>query len=159
MEKHNIWIVILAFVSVVFIQGSFTSQSSAGQKTTAKAVKSEITDAAETIKDYSIVQRDQAVQDIKSILEDLDARIDKLENRIDDNWDQMSEAMRRETRDSLRMLRQQRNEVAEWYGGLQHSSADAWDDLKKGFSDAYTALTDAWKQAEKQFNSDKKIGK
>ena len=30
-----------------------------------------------------------------------------------------------------------RQDVAEWYGALTHSSSDAWSDIKKGFVDAY----------------------
>lgn len=157
MKKRKIKNVIIAFVSVAFIvvvQASFTAQSSADQ-TTMKEVKHEVADAARAIKDYSVDQRDQAIKKVKSILDDLDARIDKLEDRIDDKWDQMTTATRRETRATLRKLRKQRNEVAEWYGGLKHSSVDAWEDMKKEFSDAYTSFADAWKKAKKEFDSGK----
>lgn len=155
MKKQRNWIVVLSAISILLIYGPFTAQSLAGQKTTAKAVKNEVADAAETLKDYSVDQRDQAIEKAKSIMSDLDKRIDKLENRIDQNWDNMTASARQKTRTTLRQLRKQRNEVAEWYGGFKHSSGDAWEELKKGFSEAYNTLADAWNQAEKAFDSSK----
>ena len=39
-------------------------------------------------------------------------------------------------------LRQQRNELAEWYGAMKYSAAENWDDAKDGFASAYDkALT------------------
>lgn len=154
MKKINIRRIATVFFTIGFILTLSATQLPAGQ-TSAEEVKSEVADAAEAIKEYTVEQRDQAIAKMESILKDLDDRIDKLENRIDENWDQMTSAARREARTTLRELRKQRNEVAEWYGGLKHSSADAWEKLKKGFSDAYDALADAWTQAEKEFDSGK----
>ena len=64
----------------------------------------------------------------------------------------MNEATRKEACENLRALRKQRNQVAEWYGSMKTSSADAWDHMKKGFSDAYKALEDAWEKSEKEFS-------
>ena len=150
MEYRKIKIVIIALVPVVFLA---LAPVSFADQTTMKEVKQEVADAAKAIKDYSIDQRDQAVKKVKSALDDLDSRIDKLQDRIDDNWDKMNKATRQKTKATLRVLRKQRNEVAEWYGGLQHSSAGAWEDIKKGFSDAYTAFYDAWEKAEAEFDS------
>jgi hypothetical protein len=36
---------------------------------------------------------------------------------------------------------------------MKTSSADAWDHIKNGFSDAYKALADAWEKSEKEFSS------
>jgi len=163
--KNVIKNVIIALVSVAFLglttgcdSEKTSSSETAEQKTdqtTMKDVKHEVVDAAKAIKEYSFDQRDQAVKKVKSTLDDLDSRIDKLQDRIDDNWDKMNKATRQKTKATLRALRKQRNEVAEWYGGLKHSSADAWEDMKKGFSDAYTSFADAWKKAEKEFDSEK----
>lgn len=155
MIKTTICRLVTALSAIGFILALSATQLPAGQ-TSAKEVKSEVADAVEAIKAYTVDQRDQAITKIKSVLNDLDGRIDKLETRIDDNWDQMSAAARREARTTLRGLRKQRNEVAEWYGGLKHSSTDAWEELKKGFSDAYGALADAWDQAEKEFDTGNK---
>ena len=53
------------------------------------------------------------------------------------------------------MLRKKRNELSEWYGGLKHSSANAWDHVKDGFAEGYESLEDAFDKADKEFGSNK----
>lgn len=126
-------------------------------KTSAKEVKQEAVDAAESIKNYSAEKRDEAAQKAKAALDALDARIDALETHIEANWDKMDKAARERARASLKALHKQRLEAAEWYGSLRTSSAAAWDQMKKGFSTAYQATRDAWQKAENEFGEkDKK---
>jgi hypothetical protein len=37
---------------------------------------------------------------------------------------------------------------------MQSSSADAWEHMKQGFSDAYKALYDAWENSVKEFSAE-----
>lgn len=115
-----------------------------GGKTTAK-------DVSKTIKGYTVTQRDEAVKSAKAALDELDASIRRLERKLESDWDKMDEAARRKARAALDALRKQRNEAAEWYGGLKHSSAEAWDEVKNGFSKSYDALTGAFGKARKAF--------
>lgn len=124
-------------------------------KTSINEVKQETQDLIQTLEAYTADQRDEAVQRAKTALNNLDERIDALEKRIDDNWNQMNEAAREKARANLEALRKQRNQVAEWYESMKTSSADVWDHMKKGFSDAYMALADAWEKSEKEFSSKK----
>lgn len=128
---------------------------SSEDKTSIKEVKQETQDLIQSLGAYTADQRDEAVQRAKTALDNLDERIDALETRIDDNWDQMNKATRDKARASQKALRKQRTEVAEWYGGLKTSSADTWGHMKKGFSDAYKALGDAWEKSVKEFGSKK----
>ena len=123
--------------------------------TSIEEVKKETQDLLQTIDSYTVDRKDEAVQKAKQGLVRLDKRIDSLETRIDKNWDKMNEAARKEARENLRALRKQRNQVAEWYGSMKTSSADAWVHMKKGFSDAYKTLEDAWEKSEKEFTSSK----
>jgi len=129
-----------------------------GQSTTTETsiedVQKETQDLLEVIASYTAEKRDEAIQQAKDGLQKLDNRIDALEKRVDDQWDKMSEAARSQTRENLRTLRKQRNEVAEWYGSLKSSSDEAWGHMKKGFSDAYKALEDAWVKSEKEFQAE-----
>lgn len=120
--------------------------------TSIEEVKKETQDLLQTIGLYTADKRDEAVQKAKEGLNKQDKRIDALEARIDTNWDKMNEAARKEARENLRALRKQRNQVAEWYGSMKNNSADAWDHMKKGFSDAYKALDDAWEKSEREFS-------
>jgi len=120
--------------------------------TSIEEVKKESQDLLQTIGSYTADKRDEAVQKAKEGLNKLDKHIYALEARIDKNWDKMNEASRKEAHENLRALRKQRNQVAEWYGSMKTSSADAWDHMKKGFSDAYKAVEAAWEKAEKEFS-------
>ena len=113
-------------------------------KTTAK-------DVATTIKGYTVTQRDEALKSAKAALDELDASIQRLERKVASDWDKMDEAARRKARATLDALHRQRNELSEWYGGLKHSSAEAWDEVKNGFSKSYDALRGAFGKARKAF--------
>lgn len=128
--------------------------ASSEEETSIKEVKQETRDLIQALGAYSADQRDEAVQRVKTALNNLDERIDALEKRIDNNWDQMNKAAREKARADVKALRKQRNEVAEWYGSLKTSSAGAWEHTKKGFSDAYKALGDAWQKSKKEFGGD-----
>jgi len=124
-------------------------------KTSVEEVQQETKDLVRALKAYTVDQRDEAIRKTKAALDNLDGRIDALETRAYNNWDKMDNAAREEARASLKALRKQRTEVAEWYGSLKRSSVDAWEHMKKGFSDAYMDLNDAWEKSEKEFGSDK----
>lgn len=123
-------------------------------KTTAKTVRQEVADAAEAIKHYTADKRDEAASKAQAALDALDARIDAMEARIDKNWDKMDKAARERARSTLKALREQRVEVAEWYGGLKNSTTGAWEHMKAGFSDAYKSLRGAWEKAEKEYKEE-----
>lgn len=69
----------------------------------------------------------------KAGLADLGTRIDRMESPLNREWDRMDQSAREATIATLTALRKHRNEVAEWYGGLKHSSRNTWEDVKKGF--------------------------
>ncbi len=125
------------------------------QKTTIQDVQQETQDLLKTLKGYGVAQRDEAIRDTKEALERVDNRIDALEARVDNKWDQMNAAARETARENLRALRKQRNQMAEWYGGLKNSSDSAWDHVKQGISKAYQDLSKAWEKAEQEFNDGK----
>jgi len=141
---------------IVILALSGTSLSFAGQsphdETTMQDVKQEMREAAKTIKNYSVSQRDEAVKQVKTTLDKIDAHIDRLEDRLDNKAAQMDQAARKKARSTLRVLRKQRNEVAEWYGSMQHSSSEAWQDIKTGFLKSYGVLSGAFDKAQAEFN-------
>ncbi|PIE82728.1 MAG: hypothetical protein CSA09_05405 [Candidatus Contendobacter odensis] len=114
----------------------------------------ETRDLLQTIGSYTVDKKNAAVQEVNESLNKMDNYIDVLEAKIDKDWDKMSEAMRKQTRENLRALRKQRNEVAQWYGRMKSSSTDAWDHTKKGFSEAYKDLGNTWKTAKDRFTSE-----
>ena len=134
--------------------------SLAGQRTeenneaTSKDVKRETMEAIQALKNYSVKQSDDAVKEAKAALEDMDARIERLQNRIERKWDEMDQSSREKVRKAITALRKKRNELSEWYGGLKHSSASAWNHVKEGFVEGYESLSKAFDNAENEFSAD-----
>jgi hypothetical protein len=141
----------LFFITAIFLAvGSvlFAAKTSAEKR---EDVKENVTEAAEGIKNYSFDQRDRTIVKAKAGLADLGTRIDRMESPLNREWDRMDQSAREATIATLTALRKQRNEVAEWYGGLKHSSRNAWEDVKKGFLKSYQELRDAFDRAHSQF--------
>jgi hypothetical protein len=145
----------LALIAMLLIAPPCFAQSSKEQ-TTMEDIKQETQDLMQSLKAYTIAQRDEALQKTRAALDNLDQRIDAMETGIDNNWEKMDAAAREQARASLRALRKQRMQVAEWYGSLKSSSAEAWGHMKQGLADAYRSLYRAWEQSEKDFRADKK---
>lgn len=129
---------------------AFAAEPPAG-KTTAKEVSKKIDETGKAIRDYTVAQRDEATRSAKAALDDLDRLIGQMERRLDRDWERLDEAARKNARATLSALRRQRNELAEWYGGLKHSSAEAWEQVKAGFVKSYEALRESFAKARKQF--------
>jgi hypothetical protein len=121
------------------------------EKTTAKDVSTKAVETGRAIKDYTVAQRDEAVKQAKAALDDADARIRRMERKIDRDWDKMDQAARKGARATLNALHRERNEAAEWYGALKHSSADAWEEVKGGFVKSYETLKESFAKVRKEF--------
>lgn len=107
----------------------------------------------ESLKSYSAKQRDKALEAGRKTLDAMDERIDKLEAWTSEHWSSMSTEARKKSMDTLDEMRRQRNKVAEWYGGMKHSSAEAWDGVKQGFIDSYDKLQSIYSKATKSSGS------
>jgi hypothetical protein len=154
MRKNKLIKILIGFMMVFFILN--TQAISSNKTVTAQDVKSKTKEMLNTIQQYSVKQRDKAVEKAGEAIDNIDARLDALENRVDNNWDKMSQTAREKSRANLRALRQQRNELSEWYGGFKNSSADAWEQMKMGFSDAYKSLSDSWEKAKSEYDAEEK---
>ncbi|MDA3970656.1 MAG: hypothetical protein PF442_04840 [Desulfobulbaceae bacterium] len=156
MKDKTIYAVAAMLFLAVILGTVPPGQASAGDdKATADQVKKEAKELLQALQTYSAAQRDEAIEEVRAALEHLDNRIDGLEKRIDNDWDKMDRTAQKKARASLKELRRQRTNVAEWFGGLQSSSIEAWDHMKEGFSDAFNSLHQAWQKAEKEFSDSK----
>ena len=121
-----------------------------GGKATAKDVSRKAGETGRAIKGYTVAQRDEAVTRAKAALDDVDARIRRMERKLDGEWDKMDGAARKKSRAALNALRRERGELAEWYGGLKHSSAESWEQVKAGFVKSYEVLRKSFAKARKE---------
>ena len=145
MNSDILKVAALTLVVALLLAGaplSFAADKTAGQK---------IDETAQSIKNYSAEQRDDALRSAKKVLDDADARIDHFESEVSKNWDKMNASARKHAQDTLRAMRQQRQDLSQSYGELKRSSAKAWDEVKGGFSKSYEALRDSFSKAAKEF--------
>lgn len=139
----------------IFAVATLCPAATSPDKTSLDDVRKETQDLLQSLKGYTVAQRDEAVKKIQVALADLDQRINALEVNIDNNWEKMDKEAREKARISLHELRKERMQVAEWYGSLKSSSADAWEGMKKVFSEAYVGLNTTWERFEKEFGAKK----
>lgn len=125
----------------------------ADETASAADVKQETVELLESLKSYGAGQRDEALEKSRAALDNIDRRIETLESRMLEQWGDMDEAARAQARASLQALREQRTRVAEWYGSMKSGTANAWGEVKQGFSKAYQSLLDAWEQSEREIDS------
>jgi len=118
-------------------------------KTTGKDISKKADDTARAVGKYTIQQRDEALKAAKAALDDVDARLRALERKLDSEWDHMDQAARKKARAAQQALRRERNELAEWYGGLTHSSAESWEEVKAGFIASYEKLKASFAKASR----------
>lgn len=145
--------VLMLIAGLGMTPASYAETSS--DKTSINEIKQQSQELIESLGAYSAERRDEAIEKAKVALDNMDKRIDVLEQNVDDNWDKMDKAAREKARASLKALHKQRTEVAEWYGSMKSSTADAWGRAKNGFSAAYMAFHDAWEKSEKESAADK----
>jgi hypothetical protein len=108
----------------------------------------------ESLKPLAAEQRDEAVEAGRSAIDAIDQRIDELQSWTSENWNDLSAEARQDRREILNDLRSQRSTLAEWVGAMKHGSAEAWEDVKQGFMDAYNALGDSFNAAVDEFKDD-----
>ena len=131
------------------------SEEAAPAPAQAEKTKKEMDEAIDAIRDYSVERRDEAVTRARQSTEALDKRIDALQSQIEDRWARMSQATRIRSEQTMADLRQRRNQLAEWYGGMRHSSVDAWSEVKSGFVTNYHDLVEAMRKAREQLDQER----
>ena len=147
---------LIAALIVLISAVTYAGQAEQDKKTTSKDLKRETKEAIQAIKSYSYEQRDKAVKEVKSVLNDLDGRIDRMQGQIEQKWNEMDQSSRKQLSNTMKTLREKRNRLSEWYGGLQQSSAGAWNHVKEGFVEGYDSVASAFDKAQKEFDSDGK---
>ena len=142
---------ILCFIVVTASLSAQVYASDHDDSADMQNVQKEWSEAIASLKGYSVAQRDVAVEKAGETLADMDTRIDDLEQRTAEEWADLSAEARVARRKAIRELTASRNDLAEWYGGMKHSSSQAWDEVQEGFVDAYGVMQEAWNDALEEF--------
>lgn len=153
MKKHStLAMIVFALLGAGALSHASEHDGSKAEpeKISTETVRQKLNEAAEAIKNYSADKKDEAAIKAKAALDELDQRINILEKQIDRDWDKMDKAARVQARNNLKTLREKRLQAAEWYGALKNSSAEAWEQMKQGFLNAYKSLRSDWEKFEKE---------
>lgn len=140
----------LLFVIALFLISTVQAENSSG--TTAGEVSEEVSEAARSIGDYTIDQKDEAMKSAKMMMDDLKNKMDRYESSAKEKWADAKEDVKEKHGETMRSLKMRKEKIAQWYEKMQESSPEAWQDVKKGFSDSYNELTDAFKKAAEDLN-------
>ncbi|MGB5917555.1 hypothetical protein [Arcobacter sp.] len=151
MKIHLHILMLIGLLSITTLSYAQTENIN----TSIKEVKKDTQELFKTIGSYTVDKRDETLKKVKISLDKLDKQIDTLESKVDNKWDKMSKDVRMKTRENLKNLRDQRNQVAQWYGSMKSSTANAWEYTKKGFINAYKKLEETWEKYEEEFSSSK----
>lgn len=112
-------------------------------------------DAVDRIKDVSIARRDEALAQARKSTEAIDRDIARLQADARDRWQALDKDARDRTQTALADLRERRTRLAEWYGGMQHGSDAAWEEVKTGFVSSYHTLAESFRRARTQFDANR----
>ncbi|MBC2734289.1 MAG: hypothetical protein HF981_08030 [Desulfobacteraceae bacterium] len=94
-----------------------------------------------------VEKKNDAIEHGKVLLDKTDAEIDVLQAKADEASGDAKVAYQKE----IENLKQKREVAANKLDELEDASADSWDDAKDGFTEAYKALYDAYKEALANF--------
>jgi hypothetical protein len=139
-----------ALVATMFIAVPVTV---ARRMSAARRVRYHAGKAVEALKELTAEQRDEALGQAKATIDQLDEKIVGLQQHLYNRWDQMDQSARDRTRHLLDTLSRERNQVAQWYGAMMQSSAQAWNDVKEGFMKSFTDLNASFQKAQEEYSS------
>jgi ABC-type phosphate transport system auxiliary subunit len=114
----------------------------------AEDVKREARDLADTLQSYTAEQKDQAVMEAREAMAELNEQIERVRARAAERWSDMDESARQKTEEHLEKLDEEQAQLTDRFEALRSTSGDAWARVRKGFSEAYAELRDAWRETD-----------
>ncbi|HEY5043582.1 MAG TPA: hypothetical protein VIK53_16445 [Verrucomicrobiae bacterium] len=137
---------------ITFLSAAAIAVGCDKEKTTSQqieTVKTETTQAAQNMKDYTYAQKADFVKAMQGQLTTLDQDLDKLSAKIDSS----SDAVKAEAKPKLQALRDQAaklnqqladasNATESTWDSVKASSEKAWDSLQSGVTDARQWVSD-----------------
>jgi hypothetical protein len=115
----------------------------AWSQTTAKDVSDKAADAADTIRDYTLEKKDEAVAQAKKLASDLDGKIRDLEAQAS----QQTGDAKAKSQEQIRDLKAKRAAAGRKINELTRASQASWERAKEGFAKAYRDLAESYDKA------------
>jgi gas vesicle protein len=142
MKRLSIIIaVIAALVITIPLSGPALGE------TTSDELAKETKEAMEAFRAYMVEKKNDAIEHGKVLLDKTDAEVDVLQAKADEASGDAKVVYQKE----IENLKHKREVAANKLDELDDASADSWDDAKDGFTEAYKALYDAYKDAVANF--------
>lgn len=136
-------------VAVTVVTLGLLAVSSLGvpAQTTSRDVAGKASETGETIKDYTVEKKNEAVAHAKRITADLDARIKDLQAWASRQTGEVKARAQAQIKD----LQAKRAKASEKATQLSRATQASWDRAKEGFADAYRDLAAAYDKAAAEF--------
>ncbi len=120
--------------------GSLSYSQAYAEDNIEPSVGEKLDDAISAVKEFTVDNKDKAIETMTSALTHLDDRIDALNKKIQKEWNTMDDNTQKEARKSLNILQEKRAHMATWIEEMKTSGSETWDKMKNGISDAFTAF-------------------
>ena len=91
--------------------------------------------------------RDDFVENLKSQLDTWNSEIAKFEATVE----AAQADAKAKLQEQLEEMHKQREKAVATLNEMQHAGEEAWEEMRKGTEDAWTALTEAFKRAQSKF--------
>lgn len=130
-----------------------TGSATVEGQVTVEKIQSELSDAFAAISEYSVQERDDALDLARRLLGRVDQEIDLLEQRVRENWHEMAQDVQEDTAQAMRTLRERRNRIGEIYGAMTNGTEAAWGEMKYGIANAWESLKSAWSEVAEHARS------
>jgi ABC-type transporter Mla subunit MlaD len=138
----------ITFLSAVTFAVGCSKEPTASQQI--DQIKTETTQAAQNMQDYSFAQKDEFVSYMQAQLTALNQNLDKLAAKIDSS----SDAVQAEAKPKLQALRDQAATLSRNLADDQNATDSTWDSVKAGTRKAYDSMASSFADA-RQWVSDK----
>jgi predicted nucleic acid-binding Zn-ribbon protein len=144
MNRHMSMGILAVALSALLLQAA-----PGAAQTPAPTATKQVTDASETLKNYSVEKKNEAVAYSKKLVSDLDVKIKDLETQISKDTSAAGADAKRQGKElkELTDLKAARAQAAKKSDEMGKASKESWDGAKQAFADSYKDLTKAYDAA------------
>jgi len=147
MKSKPLVITFLSVVAFTVMVGCNKEPSTSEQM---DKVKTETTDAAQDMKNYTFAQKTEFVAKMQGQLDALNKDLDQLSAKIESS----SDTVKAEAKPKLQALRDQSAQLTKQLDNARNATESTWDSVKADSQKAFDSAKDGFQQA-RQWVSDK----